>query len=415
MSIASYSQKNEKFCLELDRVRLLLEKAGNPDKDMSIIHIAGTNGKGSVCAFIEEGLTNAGIKCGRFSSPELFSVEDTISVNKVPIDKRALENIIKALEPLCDEVKTELGKAPSAFEILFVASLIHFKKKRCKKVILECGMGGKGDATNAIISSDIEVLTNIALDHREYLGESIEEIARNKCGILRKGKNVYAAVQEKSAEDVIIEECRKNENEISFVRPFEICGMDFLNAVVNTGFGKERLSLAGVHQAQNASLALMVMRAMDIDKKSILKALSSAVNRARLEKISDKTYFDGAHNPAGVRELVKSINAAKLSGKMVFAMGFMADKDIDGCLNELKNLENQNFEIHTATVFSNPRSEKAEKLKEKAQSKGFKAESFSDIYEATKAAQKKADIVFAFGSLYMYKELMVKETQYENR
>ena len=169
MSTISYSNKNEKFCLELDRVKLLLQKAGNPDKELSIIHVAGTNGKGSVCAFIEAGIKSQKIRCGRFSSPELFSSEDTITVDGVCIGKRALGNIVNSLAPLCSEVEKELGKPPSPFEILFVAALIHFKKKNCKKVILECGMGGVGDATNAIETSDMVVLTNIDLDHAEYL------------------------------------------------------------------------------------------------------------------------------------------------------------------------------------------------------------------------------------------------------
>ena len=110
MSTISYSNKNEKFCLELDRVKLLLQKAGNPDKELSIIHVAGTNGKGSVCAFIEAGIISQKIRCGRFSSPELFSSEDTITVDGVCIGKRALGNIVNSLAPLCSEVEKELGK-----------------------------------------------------------------------------------------------------------------------------------------------------------------------------------------------------------------------------------------------------------------------------------------------------------------
>jgi dihydrofolate synthase/folylpolyglutamate synthase len=411
MNTLSYSSKNEKFCLELDRVRLLLEKAGNPDRDFGIIHIAGTNGKGSVCAFLEEGLTQAKIKCGRFSSPELFSVEDTITINKKSISKRCLQNLIKEIKPLCDETEKELGKAPSPFEILFVAALVYFKKKKCKKVILECGMGGIGDATNAILKSDIAVLTNIDLDHREYLGKNLVEITRNKCGILREGQKVFSALQNETSEYIIVEECKKKNCSLGFVPPLEICEMDFLNATVNLNPAKAKLSLAGVHQAQNASVAREVMRYLEIDEASITNALSNAVNRARLEKLSDKIYFDGAHNPAGVKALVKSINSAKFCGKIIFAIGFMADKDIKGCLDELKNLNNQNFEIYTATVFSNPRAETSENLALIAKKKGFKAKSFSNIYEAVKEAEKNADTVFAFGSLYMYKELLT----YENR
>ena len=165
--------------------------------------------RGLFALFLEEGLTQAKIKCGRFSSPELFSVEDTITINKKPISKRCLQNLIKEIKPLCDETEKELGKAPSPFEILFVAALVYFKKEKCKKAILECGMGGIGDATNAILKSDIAVLTNIDLDHREYLGKNLVEITRNKCGILREGQKVFSALQNETSEYIIVEECKK--------------------------------------------------------------------------------------------------------------------------------------------------------------------------------------------------------------
>lgn len=406
MSTLSYSSKNEKFCLELGRVKRLLEKLGNPDKCLSIIHIAGTNGKGSVCAYLESGLTDAKIKCGRFSSPELFSVEDSISVNCVPIEKTVLSSLLKEIEPLCLEVKEEMGKEPSSFEILFVAALVYFKNKKCKKVILECGMGGVGDATNSIADSDIAILTSIDLDHKEYLGKNIKEIATNKCGILREGKLVFSAVQKKTAEDAIIKECKNKNCYLSFVKELEIIDMDNLNAVVNTDFGSLRLSLAGVHQAKNAALALAVMKFLGLKEENIIKALTTAENKGRLERIEKGLYFDGAHNPAGVKELVKSINMADIKGKIIFAVGFMADKDISGCFDELKKLKNKNFEIYTATVHSNPRRETAEKLLIKANEKGFTGKSFSNIYEAVEKARENADAVFAFGSLYMYKELM---------
>lgn len=404
MSLLSYSKENMKFCLELDRVRLLLQKAGNPDKKLRIIHVAGTNGKGSVCAFIEAGIVDMGLRCGRFSSPELFSVEDTITIDKVPIGKRALSNSVKKLKPLCDEVASELGKEPSPFEVLFVAALAYFARKRCKLVILECGMGGVGDATNAIESSEVEVLTSIDLDHSEYLGDTVGKIAANKCGILRPGSFVFSTVQNAEAEKVIVERCKSVKCNLGFVGQCKIKSMDYLNVVTDIGFGNTRLSLAGLHQAANAALAARVLQYLDAGDRHILHALTHAENRARMEKIASRTYFDGAHNPAGVKALVRSINVAEIDGKIIFAVGFMADKDIDGCFNELKKLNN-NFEIYTATVQSNPRSETSENLTKKAEEAGFEAKSFNTIAEAVRAARKNADVVFAFGSLYMYKEL----------
>lgn len=408
MGILDYTKEKTNFCLELDRIKLLLQKLGNPDKKFKIIHVAGTNGKGSVCAFIEAGLKDMNLRCGRFSTPELFGIEDTITVDGEPIGKRALSNITKLLEPLSLEVEKELGKPPSAFELLFASALIHFKKKRCKWVILECGMGGIGDATNAIYDSEFSVLTNIDMDHSHYLGNTISEIARNKCGIIRYGKKVFSAVQKQEAEAVIVEECKKKKSELRFVGECKIKSMDYMNVITDIGFGSTRLSLAGVHQTRNAALAARVLEAIGANEKNILYSLTHAENRARLEKIASSTYFDGAHNPAGVRSLVRSINAAEITGKIIFAVGFMADKDISGCFDELKKLMNKNFEIYTCTVHSNSRAETAENLKDLAISKGFEAKSFDNISKAVKAAGKCADKVFAVGSLYMYKELFNK-------
>lgn len=408
MGVLDYTKDKNKFCLELDRIKLLLQKMGNPDKKFKIIHVAGTNGKGSVCSFIEAGIKDMGLRCGRFSTPELFTIEDTITVDGVPIGKRALTNIANLLEPLAQEVEKELGKAPSPFELLFASALIHFMKKRCKWVILECGMGGIGDATNAIEESEYSVLTNIDLDHAHYLGSTVAAIAENKCGIIRHGKKVFSAVQKEEAEEVIVKRCRDMKSELRFVGECKITSMDHMNVITDIGLGSTRLSLAGVHQTRNAALAASVLEEIGGNEKNVLHALTRAVHKARLEKIAPATYFDGAHNPAGVRSLVRSINAAEITGKIIFAVGFMADKDISGCFDELKKLMNKNFEIYTCTVQSNPRSETAENIRDIALSKGFEAKSFDNISKAVRAAGRNADKVFAVGSLYMYKELFKK-------
>jgi len=409
MNTLSYSKINTKFCLELGRVKLLLEKANSLDKKFKIIHVAGTNGKGSVCSFIEKGLFSMGIKCGRFSSPELFSIEDTITVNGVPIAKNELANISQSLAPLCDEVLKELGKSPSGFEVLFVCALIYFANKHCNTVILECGMGGLGDATNAICKSDIAVFTKIDLDHVEYLGNTIEQITANKCGILREGINVFSAVQCEEAKKVIVNECKKLKCKLVFSPPCKIIKNEGLNIITDIGYGNIKLSLAGNYQASNAALSIAVLKEIGAQKKDITYALTNAVNKARLEEIEKNIYFDGAHNPLGVKELVESINKACIPGKIGFAIGFMADKDISGCLDELKKLDNKNFEIYPANVRTNPRSEKSENLAILARQKGYKAQSFDNISDALITAKKNNDTVFAFGSLYMYKELFSKK------
>ncbi len=405
MSLVNYSSQNTRFCLELDRIKLLLQKLGNPEKDFRIIHVAGTNGKGSICSFIETGLISMGIRTGCFVSPELLVPEDSVRIDGTTIDSDKLEKALSYVSKASAQVENELGKAPSKFELLFAAALVHFCHEKCHTVILECGMGGIGDATNSIDHNDISVFAGISIDHADYLGNSIKQIAENKCGIIRKNTYIVSADQAPDAEKVIIDKCKKEHCQLKFAKKLKINRMEGLNAVVNLPFGELKLSLAGTHQAQNAAVAVHVLSILGAEDKDIAYALTKAVHKARLEEIKPGIYFDGAHNPDGVEAMADSINRAQLADKINFAVGFMADKDIDGCLEKLQAIKAKNIEIFTTPVHSNPRSETAETLRNIAINKGFKATACKDVRQAIKMAKRSGGVVFVFGSLYMYKEL----------
>jgi len=404
MDFVTYAQSHQtQICLELSRVRSLLKKCFSPDKSFKIIHVAGTNGKGSVSSFICEGLMFMGKRVGRFSSPELFSVTDTITVDGVSISYDDLCSIYQKLEPLCKEVEKEEGKAPSQFEINFVSALLYFKNMGCTHAVIECGMGGIGDATNAIDFSDVCVLTKISLDHEAFLGDTIDKITANKCGIIKKGSVVFTTSANKEVLDVI----RKHTSDSRlFVSDSPECAMDGMHAYFPMGSSSVKLSLAGVHQIVNAALAKDVLIFLGADEDAIIHALSTAKNPARLEKIDDNVYFDGAHNPDALSSLTDTINASGIDGKLIFVVGFMRDKDYHTSLSHLKRLYNQNFEIYTCPVLSNPRSETSEKLSECVRSLGFSAKEFTDVKTAIAEGKKHSDALFVFGSLYMYKEVM---------
>ncbi|MBR3934485.1 MAG: hypothetical protein IKJ68_11345 [Clostridia bacterium] len=405
MTSINYSGQGGTFCLELDRVKLLLEKLRNPDKNFFVIHVAGTNGKGSVCSFLETGLISMGIKCGVFMSPELFCTEDSVRVCGKPIESAKLKNILSRLNSASKAVEKELGKPPSAFETLFAAALVHFKKEKCTHVVLECGMGGAGDATNAVAHSDMCIFSSIGIDHSDYLGDTLAKIAANKCGIIKQGSEVISAEQKPEAEEVILEYCKQKNCQLSFVKELKINRMDFFNPVVSVRFGEIRLSLSGRHQAKNAALAVSVLERLGARDKDIVAALTKTVHKARMEEIRHGIYFDGAHNPDGVKSMVETLNSVNLSGKINFVTGFMADKDISACLDEVKKLNNKDIEFFTTKVHSNPRSETAENLKNLIEQKGFNATACNNVRQAVKCAKRSGGIVFIFGSLYMYKEL----------
>lgn len=406
MDFKSYAKSYQNtICLELDRVKALLAKCGNPDSKLEIVHVAGTNGKGSVCSFICEGLAFDGKKCGRFSSPELFDVTDTISINSQSITSAELDSLYEYLAPLCSEVEDEYGKAPSQFEINFAAALCYFADSGCTHAVIECGMGGLGDATNAIGDSSVSVITKVSLDHEAYLGDTVQKIAANKCAIFKKSSSVFVADQ--SADVIDTAKAMAGDRPFRVVAPLPFLSTDGMHQIVSLGNESARLSLAGVHQIANASLAAAVLKFMGAGVECIKYALEHARNRARLERIDDNVYFDGAHNPDGIMSLIQTINQADIKGKIIFAAGFMADKDYKRALSCLDELNNRNFELYTTPVLSNPRSESAKALAECARSLGFRAKEFDNIRSALEMAKANADMVFVIGSLYMYKEVMI--------
>lgn len=395
------------ICLELERVSLLLDKCDRPERTMKIIHVAGTNGKGSVCSFVSEGLIYAGEIVGRFSSPELLDITDTISVNSKSITHEELNALYDRLAPLCSEVRKECGKSPSQFEINFAAALLYFSDKNCTYAVIECGMGGIGDATNAIEDSELCIITKISLDHEAFLGDSIEKIALNKCGIFKKSSRIISAIQEESVKKIIKSEAEGRS--VCFASLPAVCGFeDFSEIISFDGSQKIKLSLSGVHQVQNAAVAKEALCALGFEN-CVEYALSHASNPARFEKTEPGVYFDGAHNPDGVKNLADSINRYVPNDKnIVFTVGFMADKDYKKALALLKNLNNTNFKIYTVTVHSNPRSESAETLCGVCRELGYDAAAKNNISDAVSLAKQNADFVFAFGSLYMYKEYKIK-------
>lgn len=395
--------KQTSICLELDRVRLLLKKAGNPDKQLRIIHVAGTNGKGSVCSFVCCGLGNMGKRTGRFSSPELFCVNDTITVNGTEITASELDSLLEELAPLSHEVEAELGRAPSQFEITFVAALMHFVNTKCEYAVLECGMGGIGDATNAVCDSEISVITKIALDHKDYLGDTVEEIAANKCGIFKDSSVVVTGFQSGSVMNVI----RNMADGRRLVIASEVrsCGhRDFKEVFDCKSYTGLTSSLCGLHQIYNASVAIEVLELLGASSQNIRYAVENASNPARLERLGDNIFFDGAHNPDGVKALVNSLNRYVEGGKVIFVVGFMKDKDYISALSLLGELKIRDFELYTVNVKTNPRSETSHRLCKAAMDLGFSATAYDSVSDAIYDAATIADLVVAFGSLYMYKE-----------
>ena len=395
--------------LGLESVGALCLKCGNPQNKLKFIHVAGTNGKGSTCAFLQCILTESGLKTGKFISPNMIDVCERISIDGKNISKEALDKILSSVETAAKEVEQEKGAMPTQFEIWTAAAFIYFAKGNCDIVVLETGLGGRLDATNIIDAPVLSIITKIDIDHIEYLGGTIEKIAAEKAGIIKKGSTVITTPNQ--SEDVIAVLREKAEGE----------GAEFILAKKTENHRHEgmseifdipqlinlKINLAGIHQTENASLAVEAAQHLGIDEEYIRIGLETARNIGRFEKISDSplVIFDGAHNVSGTEALMSAINRYFPDEKISVIYASMADKDIDASLRLLK--ENgfcRRAKIFTVPVKDNPRAQTPEKLASQFESFGFETVPCTDIGAAYELAIKEQSIILLCGSLYLYKD-----------
>lgn len=357
--------------LELEGIKRLMERLGNPQNDLKFIHVAGTNGKGSVCAFLQSILTKSGKKCGKFSSPFMLFPEERIEIDGKMIPTEEFNRLLKEIGKIAD--------GQSQFELWTAAAFCYFKQQKCDVVVLECGMGGIGDATNIIPAPEVGIITKIGLDHTEYLGDTIEKIAENKCGILKEGTKYTVTINQDVTS--VVEKNAKGKFLIAEETEYP-------------------LSLKGGYQKQNAGIAVCVCRALGILEEDIKYGLSHAVHRGRFEvfDLNPEVIYDGAHNPDGVNVLADNIP----EGKLDLICAFMNDKDVEGVFDVLKERKiHQRCKMYCTEVKNNPRAMSAEQLTKLAQKSGFNAECAKDIKSAL---EKRKNTTVVFGSLYLYKE-----------
>lgn len=398
--------------LGLESIGALTQKLGNPQKKLKFIHVAGTNGKGSVCAFLQSILTSGGLKTGKFISPNMIDVCERISVDGENISQKELDLILEKVESAAKEVEQEKGVFPTQFEIWTAAAFLYFCKKSCDAVVLETGLGGRLDATNIIDSPLLCVITKVDIDHTEYLGNTLEEIAFEKAGIIKEKSAVISAEQSPKVLEVLESTAKKRGCSFLLASSPKNLSHNSLTEIFDYKELKNlKINLAGIHQTQNASLAIEAARFLKISEKAIRDGLFTARNIGRFEKLRDNptVIFDGAHNKNGTAALIKAIKRYFPNEKFSFIYAAMADKDIDSSLNCFK--ENGFCEsgvFYTVKVKDNPRSENADTLKEKFKKAGFLSESFPSLKEAYEKALGDKRTVIVCGSLYLYKDFMTE-------
>lgn len=395
--------------LGLESIGALCEKCQNPQKKLKFVHVAGTNGKGSTCAFLQCILSESGLKCGKFISPNMIDVCERISIDGKSISQGEMDLLLTQVEKYAKEVEQEKGAMPTQFEIWTAAAFIYFAKEKCDIVVLETGLGGRLDATNIIDAPLLSIITKIDIDHIEYLGGTIEKIAAEKAGIIKKGSTVITTPNQPKEALSVLEQTAKEQGS-EFVLASECVNYPprGMSEIFDLGeFKNLKINLSGIHQTENASLAVKAAQLLEIEEKYIREGLDKARNIGRFEKISENplVVFDGAHNLSGTEALTNAINRYFPKERISIIYAAMADKDIDASLLHLKkNGFCERTKIYTVPVKDNPRAALPETLAEKFKGFGFDATPFKSIGEAFEAAVKENPVTLICGSLYLYKD-----------
>ncbi len=320
----------------LDGFARLLERLGNPQNCYKIIHVAGTNGKGSVCTMLARTLECAGYKTGLFVSPHLVSATERIQLNGVPVSKQRFSQAVL-------EVFQEEEEELNFFEILTAAALVYFAKQQAEYVVLETGMGGRKDPTN-VCRPVLTLITSIGLDHMQYLGSSLSQIAYEKAGIIKPGVPVISGTVNPAARDVIRKIAKEKKAPLVFVgegEPFYEYAYDFVNnqTVLHTRERQEWLLHAlGRRQTINACVVYQAAKRLKLPEAAVRKGLETVVLPGRFEvvRLGENTFIlDGAHNPQAVELLMEFWQKTPFTHDTALLCGFMKDKDYKKMLSLL--------------------------------------------------------------------------------
>jgi dihydrofolate synthase/folylpolyglutamate synthase len=394
----------------LDNIRKLMSVFDNPQNSFRCVHVAGTNGKGSTSSMIESVLKTAGVKTGLFSSPHLISFTERIRVNGEEITE---EDVIT----LAEEVRAEAEKiedfSPTFFEVVTAMAFLHFRKTRVQWAVIETGLGGRLDATNVIVP-EATVITSVGIDHCEFLGKTLREVASEKAGVIKDGVPVVTASQEEAAREVIRRKAAEKGSQLStYGESFKAeLISESLGAISFRYFSEGRsydltVPLAGRHQMINASTAVrtaeIIMAKYPAMRCDIGKGLSNVRWPGRLEMVNDDppVLIDGAHNPQASSALSLYLREVALSKykRIILVVGTMGDKDVGGILDPLLPLASQI--LFTAPAYG--RSAPPERLAAVAAAKGYSSIVVPGVAEAVKKAEEiclPGDLIVITGSFY---------------
>ncbi len=395
----------------LDRITSLMEKLGNPHRDLKVIHVAGTNGKGSVCKFISSILQQAGYSVGLYLSPHLERFSERIVVNDDEISDEDLAKLVERVRPFVEEMKQQ-GSTPTFFEIVTALAFMYFHEHNVDYAVVEVGLGGRLDATN-IVTPLVSVITNISLEHTDILGDSLEKIASEKAGIIKESVPVVTAATE-TARDVIKRIANETNAPVVFVdqtwwkrvswdnreQEFQVQGA-FRDYNVRT-------TLLGIHQGENIAVAIaaveqLQMHGVFLTDADIVKGVEVASNPGRMEIVGETptVLLDGAHNPRGIKALVEALKQDFTYKHLLLVFGVLKDKDIPSMLTAIVPVA----DVIVVTKSASPRAYDPMLLKKQvaAVDKEKRVVVTATVAEAVEYAKRHArrnDLICICGSLF---------------
>ena len=414
--VLKYLESFQRFGIRLGlgNIKRLLRLLGNPQERLKIIHIGGTNGKGSVGAFLFYILKEAGYKVGLYTSPHLVDFRERIRTTQGLISRKEIIRQISLLKPLITDHRLPI----TFFEVTTALALKYFAERRVDFAILEVGMGGRLDATN-VTKPLVSVITNVDFEHTEHLGKSLKKIAYEKCGIIKKGTPVITAENKKEALRVIEDTCRKKKvrlyrvgKEIKFRSQISDVRYQTFNIEgIHGSYKNLRISLLGKHQLLNAACAIGTIELLRpkarITKEQIKKGLAKTTWPGRLEIVKLRTQnselrtivLDGAHNVAGARALKEAIRDCFDYKRLILLLGILRDKDIKGIVAQLAPLASRIIITRPQTHRAAEPKEITKIAKKYSGSIVIKEKVSQAIRHAFFCAESK-DVILVTGSLY---------------
>lgn len=393
----------------LDTMIELLRRLGNPQNELKAIHVAGTNGKGSTCCMLESVLHAAGYKTGKYSSPAVFDEREKYKVNQKMVSQKVYLELFERIIEVSDAMEEEGLLHPTIFEMETALAFLLFCKKKCDYVIIETGMGGELDATNVMENKLASVFTSISYDHMNFLGDTLEEIAKQKSGIIKNTRYVIAGVQKPEVFQVLKDKAMSLACKFSYVDEEKIGKVK--SKLNNQRFAYKNwkdieIQLNGTYQIKNTALVLETIMALRelgvvIPDEKVYQGIKEAYLEGRCSVIENKPLFimDGAHNEGAAKELAETIRECFTNKRIIYIIGVLKDKEVESIIRNTCEYAEEIITVSTPDPVRGMHAYDLAKEVYKFHSHVTAADSIEEAVEMAYLFAEKQDVIIAFGSL----------------